>query len=197
MFEHTFIGLDVHAVNVVGHALNPATGEISNHPMAADPAMVLEWVRRFEPPAKERITPLDAATAMALKTWYEENLSPAPASAVFTAQGGCRPMTTDAVAQRLRDHTTAAAATCPTLATKPLPRTFSGTPTPCGCSPRASTPQPFPSGWAMNPWNRPRHTFTPTWASSNGRWTGPHRRTPCPDDTHRQTPCWNSWKTSG
>ena len=52
MFEHTFIGLDVHAVNVVGHALNPATGEISNHTMAADPAMVLEWVRRFEPPVK-------------------------------------------------------------------------------------------------------------------------------------------------
>ena len=52
MFEHTFIGLDVHAVNVVGHALNPATGEISNHTMPADPAMVLEWVRRFAPPVK-------------------------------------------------------------------------------------------------------------------------------------------------
>jgi len=46
MFEHTFIGLDVHAVNVVGHALNPATGEINTHTMAADPAMVLEWIRR-------------------------------------------------------------------------------------------------------------------------------------------------------
>jgi transposase len=52
MFEHTFIGLDVHAVNVVGHALNPGTGEISRHTMAADPAVVLEWVRRFEPPVK-------------------------------------------------------------------------------------------------------------------------------------------------
>jgi transposase len=52
MFEHTFIGLDVHAVNVVGHALNPVTGEISHHTMAADPALVLEWVRRFEPPIK-------------------------------------------------------------------------------------------------------------------------------------------------
>ncbi len=52
MFEHTFIGLDVHAVNVVGHALNPATGEISNHTMPADPALVLEWVRRFESPVK-------------------------------------------------------------------------------------------------------------------------------------------------
>ena len=52
MFEHTFIGLDVHAVNVVGHAMNPATGEISTHTMAADPATVLEWVRRFDPPVK-------------------------------------------------------------------------------------------------------------------------------------------------
>ena len=52
MFEHTFIGLDVHAVNVVGHALNPATGEISIHTMAADPAMALEWIHRFTPPVK-------------------------------------------------------------------------------------------------------------------------------------------------
>jgi hypothetical protein len=52
MFEHTFIGLDVHAVNVVGHALNTGTGEISVHTMAADPALVLEWVRRFDPPVK-------------------------------------------------------------------------------------------------------------------------------------------------
>lgn len=52
MFEHTFIGLDVHAVNVVGHALNPATGEISSHTMAADPAVVLERIRRFEPGVK-------------------------------------------------------------------------------------------------------------------------------------------------
>src|SRR6476620_11007226 len=52
MFEHTFIGLDVHAVNVVGHALNPETGEITRHTMAPDPAVVLEWVRRFEPPVK-------------------------------------------------------------------------------------------------------------------------------------------------
>jgi transposase len=52
MFEHTFVGLDVHAVNVVGHALNPVTGEISTHVMASDPAIVLEWVRRFEPGVK-------------------------------------------------------------------------------------------------------------------------------------------------
>jgi transposase len=52
MFEHTFIGLDVHAVNVVGHALNPATGEISAQTMTADPAVVLQWIRRFEPGVK-------------------------------------------------------------------------------------------------------------------------------------------------
>ncbi|MDQ0242363.1 hypothetical protein J2S94_004478, partial [Arthrobacter bambusae] len=52
MFELTFIGLDVHAVTVVGHALNPATGEISAHGMAADPAIVLEWIRRFGPGVK-------------------------------------------------------------------------------------------------------------------------------------------------
>jgi transposase len=52
MFEHTFIGLDVHAVNVVGHALNPGTGVINCHTMASDPALVLEWIRRLEPPVK-------------------------------------------------------------------------------------------------------------------------------------------------
>ncbi len=52
MFEHTVIGLDVHAVNVVGHALNPVSGESTCHTMAADPALVLEWVRRLEPPVK-------------------------------------------------------------------------------------------------------------------------------------------------
>lgn len=52
MFEHTFIGLDVHAVNIVGHAMNPSTGEISTHTMVAEPPVVLDWVRRFEPPVK-------------------------------------------------------------------------------------------------------------------------------------------------
>jgi hypothetical protein len=52
MFEHTFIGLDVHAFNVVGYALNPDTGEITQPTTATDPVIVLEWVRRFEPPGK-------------------------------------------------------------------------------------------------------------------------------------------------
>jgi transposase len=52
MFQHTFIGLDVHAVSVVGCALNPDTGELVRMQMDSDPAVVLDWVRRFEPPVK-------------------------------------------------------------------------------------------------------------------------------------------------
>lgn len=52
MFEHTFIGLDVHAATIVGHALNIDTGELVRANMPADPAIVLEWVRRFDPPVK-------------------------------------------------------------------------------------------------------------------------------------------------
>lgn len=52
MFEHTFIGLDVHAVSVAGCALSPDTGELVQAKMDSDPAVVLEWIRRFEPPVK-------------------------------------------------------------------------------------------------------------------------------------------------
>ena len=52
MFQHTFIGLDVHAVSVVGCALNPDTGELVRMQIDSDPAVVLDWVRRFEPPGK-------------------------------------------------------------------------------------------------------------------------------------------------
>ncbi|UNK45758.1 IS110 family transposase [Arthrobacter sulfonylureivorans] len=52
MFEHTFIGLDVHAVDVVGCALNPETGELVRKTLPPDPAVVLQWVRRFKPPVK-------------------------------------------------------------------------------------------------------------------------------------------------
>lgn len=67
---------------------------------------------------KDRITPLNPDTSISLQAWKDENRSPAPASAVFTAQGTGRPMSTDAVAQRLRVHAAAAAITCPALATK-------------------------------------------------------------------------------
>ncbi len=49
---HTFIGLDVHAVNIVGCALIPETGEILRATMASGPAAVLAWPRRFSPPVK-------------------------------------------------------------------------------------------------------------------------------------------------
>lgn len=52
MFQHTFIGLDVHAVSVVGCALDTDTGVLVRMKMDADPAVVLEWIRRFEPPVK-------------------------------------------------------------------------------------------------------------------------------------------------
>lgn len=52
MYEHTFIGLDVHAANVVGYALSPDTGELVRAKMDSDPAVVLEWIRRSQPPVK-------------------------------------------------------------------------------------------------------------------------------------------------
>ncbi|MDQ6740838.1 MAG: IS110 family transposase [Actinomycetota bacterium] len=52
MFQHTFIGLDVHAASVVGCALTPETGELVQMKMDSDPAVVLDWIRRFEPPVK-------------------------------------------------------------------------------------------------------------------------------------------------
>lgn len=65
---------------------------------------------------KDRITPLNPDTSKALRTWRDENHERGPADPVFTAQGIHRPMTTDAVAQRLRLHAATAAKTCPTLA---------------------------------------------------------------------------------
>ncbi len=52
MFHHTFIGLDVHAVIVVGCALNPDTGELVRMQMNSAPAVVLDWILRFDPPVK-------------------------------------------------------------------------------------------------------------------------------------------------
>jgi len=63
---------------------------------------------------KDRITPLDPATAATLQTWLQEN-DRLPAVAVFTAQGTARKMTTDAVAQRIKVHVASAAETCSTL----------------------------------------------------------------------------------
>ena len=52
MFNHTFIGLDVHAASVVGCALIPDTGELVRMQMDSDPAVVLDWIRHFEAPVK-------------------------------------------------------------------------------------------------------------------------------------------------
>lgn len=64
---------------------------------------------------KDRITPLDAPTAKALCVWANESTRSAT-DPLFIARGTRRRMTTDAVAQRIKLHTAAAAATCPTLA---------------------------------------------------------------------------------
>ncbi|MCG2621238.1 IS110 family transposase [Arthrobacter sp. I2-34] len=52
MIQHTFIGLDVHAASVVGCALAPDTGELVQAKMDSDPAVVLDWICRFEAPVK-------------------------------------------------------------------------------------------------------------------------------------------------
>lgn len=52
MYQHTFIGLDVHAVSVVGCAFNPDTGELVRMQMDSDPAVVLDWIQHFKAPVK-------------------------------------------------------------------------------------------------------------------------------------------------
>jgi integrase/recombinase XerD len=66
---------------------------------------------------KDRIIPLDAATAKMLRIWLAEN--PGPGSApLFPARGTSRRMSRDAVARRIRVHASTAAITCPALAGK-------------------------------------------------------------------------------
>lgn len=67
---------------------------------------------------KTRITPLETATITAINDWLTRNPAP-PDAPLFTPRGrGHRPLSADAVAQRIATHTATAAATCPTLATK-------------------------------------------------------------------------------
>jgi integrase/recombinase XerD len=63
---------------------------------------------------KDRITPLNPDTATALRRWNTD-AAHHQHSPVFTAQGASMPISTDAIAARIRVHTTTAAATCPTL----------------------------------------------------------------------------------
>jgi site-specific recombinase XerD len=65
---------------------------------------------------KHRTTPLDAATAKALRGWMEE--IPAESSRpLFPGPRGA-PLTRDAISRVVSRHATAASATCPSLATK-------------------------------------------------------------------------------
>jgi transposase len=50
--ERTFVGLDVHAWSVTGHALDADTGEIWQRKLTPDPADVLAWVSRLPGPVK-------------------------------------------------------------------------------------------------------------------------------------------------
>lgn len=67
---------------------------------------------------KDRITPLNPSTATTLRRWSEDKPSADPQSPVFTAQGNTEPISTDAIAARIRVHAAAAAITCPTLVAK-------------------------------------------------------------------------------
>lgn len=69
---------------------------------------------------KDRITPLNPDTSRDLLAWQKENRTPEHSQPVFTPQGTRRPMTVDAVEQRLRVHAATAARTCPTLVEKTL-----------------------------------------------------------------------------
>jgi site-specific recombinase XerD len=66
---------------------------------------------------KERISPLQAPAVTAPRHWQRENPA-APDAFVFTARGTARKMSTDAVADRIRIHATAAAAACPGISRK-------------------------------------------------------------------------------
>ena len=67
---------------------------------------------------KRRITPLNPDTASSLHTWQDENAGPQPSDPLFTAQGTRRPLTSDAVEQRVRVHSKMAALSCPSLTSK-------------------------------------------------------------------------------
>jgi integrase/recombinase XerD len=67
---------------------------------------------------KDRITPMNPATAATLRRWITENTASQPDRPVFTAQASTTPISTDAVAARIRVHTTTAAPNCPTLTGK-------------------------------------------------------------------------------
>jgi transposase len=50
--ERTFVGLDVHAWSVTGHAVDANTGEVWQRKLTPDPADVLAWVSKLPGPVK-------------------------------------------------------------------------------------------------------------------------------------------------
>ena len=50
--ERTFVGLDVHARSVTGHALDAVTGEVWQRKLCPDPGEVLRWVSSLPGPVK-------------------------------------------------------------------------------------------------------------------------------------------------
>ena len=48
--DRTFVGLDVHAWSVTGHALDSVTGEVWQRKLTPDPADVLGWVSSLPGP---------------------------------------------------------------------------------------------------------------------------------------------------
>lgn len=66
---------------------------------------------------KQRVTPINRPTAAALKAWLTQNRGD-PDDPLFTARGTSRPLSSDAVAQRICWHARTATAACPSLATK-------------------------------------------------------------------------------
>ena len=65
---------------------------------------------------KQRITPLTKATTAILRSWLAERGGDASDPLFATGQG--RPLSRDALEQRLTKHATAAARHCPSIATK-------------------------------------------------------------------------------
>lgn len=43
-YERTFVGLDVHARSVTGHALDATTGEVWQRKLTPEPADIVGWV---------------------------------------------------------------------------------------------------------------------------------------------------------
>ena len=50
--NRTFVGLDVHAWSVTGHALDALTGEVWQRKLTPDPTEVLGWVSGMPGPVK-------------------------------------------------------------------------------------------------------------------------------------------------